>query len=116
MVYYSTLKGEVCNGSGFIGEIKISGENWIVLVTNYHVMISDNAEYFSATEVTTDMKREIEKNARSSQIILKRKEKKIKLSGEILVKDSSIMSPRKSVCYYIYTYVQYLYMIVSLFI
>ena len=109
MVYYSNSKGKVYNGTGFIGGIKISDENWIVLVTNYHVMIGESAECKNATEVTTEMKREIEINARNSQIILKRKEKQIKLSGEILVEDSSIMSPRKSVCYYIHTYVQYLY-------
>ena len=118
LVYYSNLEGQVYNGTGFIGEIKIKSENRIVLVTNYHVMIGDSAECKNATEVTTQMKRDIESNARNSRIILERKEKEIKLSGEVLVEDSSIMSPRKTVCitYSVYTYIQYLYVLVSLFI
>ena len=93
------------SGTGFIGEIKIDGNSSKVLVTNYHVMIGGLPEdtYKKAIKVTSDMQKAIEGNARKSQItLIKENNKQTKLSGETLVPNSSIMSPRTSVCYYVH--------------
>ena len=78
----------------------LNEEDSIVLVTNYHVIIGGLPEsYEKAKEVTEDMKKEILKNARRSEIMVEKK--KIKLSGGILVESSCKMSSAKSVCTYV---------------
>ena len=83
-------------GTGFIGEITISGKYSIVLVTNYHIMINGLDEtYEKATSVTESMKKKIEENARKCAIKLEGG-KRICLS-KLLVKGSCIVSPITSV-------------------
>ena len=84
-------------GTGFIGKIMIDGKSSTVLVTNCHVMISGLDEnYKKATEVTDKMKREMEENARMSEIQMGKK--RLSLS-DVLVEGSSLISPCKSVCF-----------------
>lgn len=93
-----SLYNSQSNGTGFIGEIEINGEDSIVLVTNYHVMIGGLHEsYETATIVTPSMKKAIEKNAMNSEIQFGEGEP-IRLSKGMLVEESSKVSPAKSVC------------------
>ena len=78
--------------------MKIKGEYSLVLVTNYHVMITGLDEsYESAIKVTKSMKQEIEKNARRSTIVVGR-ETHIDLCSGMLEEGSSEVSPVTSVC------------------
>ena len=75
----------------------LNEEDSIVLVTNYHVIISGLPElYENAIKVSEDMKKKVIENARRSEIMVEGK--KIKLSGGILVENSCKMSSAKSVC------------------
>ena len=78
----------------------IKGKNSIVLLTNYHVIIDGLADQYKnaiATEFNENenMKKEIEQNAKSCKI--KVLETEIKLSEELLIEGSSILSPITSV-------------------
>ena len=75
--------------------MELLGEDSIVLVTNYHVIISGE----KAKKVTKVMKKRILENARRSDIEVEGK--KIKLSGGMLVESSCKMSSRTSVCTYV---------------
>ena len=78
----------------------LNEEDSVVLITNYHVIIAGLPElYENAKEVTKDMKEEILKNARKSEIMVEKE--KIKLSGGMLVESSCKMSSAKSVCTYV---------------
>ena len=72
--------------------MELLGEDSIVLVTNYHVIISGE----KAKKV---MKKRILENARKSDIEVEGE--KIKLSGGMLVESSCKMSSRTSVCTYV---------------
>ena len=76
--------------------MKIDGRDSIVLLTNYHVMTPEKYKKAMPTEISS-IKPEIEEYAESSKIKLEDKTI-ICLSKGILVKQSSIFSPIKSVC------------------
>ena len=76
--------------------MKISGQDSIVLLTNYHVIAPK--EYKKAKPAKIPLiKQKIEKCAESGEIKLSNG-KIIYLSEGMLVNDSSIISPMKSVC------------------
>ena len=76
--------------------MNIGGQDSIVLLTNYHVITPKEYKKAMPTKIPS-IKREIEECAERSKIKLA-DGKEIWLSGGMLVKDSSIFSPIKSVC------------------
>ena len=83
-------------GTGVIGKIKISGQDSIVLLTNYHVITPKEFKETKPADISSSIKQKIEERAEDSKIQVDGKE--IWLSEGMLVKDSSIISPIKSVC------------------
>ena len=78
----------------------------LVLVTCYHVMIDgipNDHLYYNADAITDNMKSQIEEYAK--RFTIKVNSKRIKLR-DILVKNSSIVSSRLSVC--LYTFCKYI--------
>ena len=78
--------------------MKIKGEYSLVLVTNYHVMITGlDDSYKLVTKVEISMKQIIEKNARKCTIEVE-KGRQIELHSGMLEKGSCEVSPITSVC------------------